>query len=469
MAYVFKRQLTDGQRNQNRNNSIYTRTLLGQSIHDNPVPEWTADRKYNPFVVFEDPGTGKLMGINKELLAYGWLALGVPGSGKTNLYNMILSRLLATQEENDIIIIFDTKGDYLKEFGNKIPERNRIVIGVGEEYRKITGVHNIFSEIMPRGKDGALVYALDSDTDALDIATQLFQEMGSEVQPIFPAMAEQLFAGILIYFMRTYWRTNPQKLNNKDLVAFISESKNEDLKKIFELDYMKDQRSCINYIDNKGPQTQGVSSYLSSVVKKMFIGPFAENNPSKEFSMQSVIHAGEKKVVFIEYDLKRGQAMAPMYGILIDRVFANALGRRGDNANNIYIFLDEMLLLPKLNHCANGLNFGRSQKVKVLCGLQNVAGVAEIYGEEGGKNILSSFQNLVTFKLADYDTRRFVVERLGGNYQNRSFPAQMENLHVQREGHTVEDWDLIHLGLGEAVVSLKDIDPFLFKMPEYKA
>lgn len=66
------------------------------------------------------------------------------------------------------------------------------MIGTGEEYRAITGYHNIFAEIMPRGLDGKLVYTTDSDTDALDLATQLFSAMKSETQPIFTAMAEQI-------------------------------------------------------------------------------------------------------------------------------------------------------------------------------------------------------------------------------------------------------------------------------------
>ena len=41
--------------------------------------------------------------------------------------------------------------------------------------------------------------------------------MQSESQPIFPAMAEQIVAGLLIYFMRRYWMSEPEKLNNEAL------------------------------------------------------------------------------------------------------------------------------------------------------------------------------------------------------------------------------------------------------------
>ena len=46
-------------------------------------------------------------------------------------------------------------------------------------------------------------------------------KMHSETQPIFPAMAEQIFAAVIVYFMRTYWRTDQTKLNNKELLQFF--------------------------------------------------------------------------------------------------------------------------------------------------------------------------------------------------------------------------------------------------------
>ena len=151
----------------------------------------------------------------------------------------------------------------------------------------------------------------------------------------------------------------------------------------------------------------------------------------------------------------------------MDSGLANALGGRETIRKNVYFIWDEMLLLPKLKHLSNGLNFGRSQGVKVLCGLQNVSGLADIYGEIGAKRVLASFQSVVAFRNSDYDTRRFLMERLGQNYTNTSFSAQQENINVQREGYTVEDWEILALKLGEAVVNLKNESPFFFTMPKY--
>ena len=317
MGYEYTNRAVAKCDRQNRNSGVYTRTLFGQSIHENPVPVWTASREQDPFVTLKDPVSGNKIGISKDMLSYGLVAFADPGGGKTNLLDIIVDRILVTQEDNDIMVILDTKGDYYREFGRRIPLHVCTVIGAGEEYRQITGCHNIFAEIMPRGQDGRLVYTKDSDVDALDISKQLFQKMNSETQPVFPAMAAQILAGVLIYFMRTYWRTDQKKLNNKELIGFLSGSTNAELKAVFEAAYMEDYRNCMDYIADKSHQTQGVNSYIGTILKEMFVGPFAESNPEKEFSMREIVTAPEKKVVFIEYDMKRGEALEPIYGVLI--------------------------------------------------------------------------------------------------------------------------------------------------------
>lgn len=455
--------------NVDRNGGIYTRALFGRNIRDNPVPEETADRRRGPFAVFQDPDSGKVIGLNKESLSLGCLAVAAPSGGKTNLFDMILSRLLTDMDNQDVIIIFDTKGDYLAEFGSRIPEEERVVIGSGWEYRKLTSYHNIFAEIMPRGADGKLVYTPDSDVDALEIAELFFQQMHSETQPVFPAMAEQIVAGIIIYFMRRYWREDQSRLNNQELIHFFQSMTTEELKAVFEEDYMEDYKSCISYISGKGTQTQGVNSYIGAILRKMFIGPFAMADPAREFSMMHILTGRKRTVVFIEYDLKRGNALAPMYGILIDQALKNALGGRGDTRKNVYLLLDEWALLPKLKYAADSLSFGRSQGVKVMAGIQNISAIEDLYGEAGARNILAGFQNIFAFRITDYHTRRFLVERLGENYQNISFSAQNESANIQYTGHTLEEWDLMELELGQAAVVLAGEAPFLFRFPRYCA
>ena len=125
-------------------------------------------------------------------------------------------------------------------------------------------------------------------------------------------------------------------------------------------------------------------------------------------------------------------------------------------------------MLPKIN-LDTALSFGRSQNVRILAGFQNIKAVEKIYGEAGGRDLLAGFQNIFAFKIADHDTRKFLIERSGENYQNISFSAQYDSVNIQKNGHTIEEWDIQSLGLGDAIILMEGKKPFLFKMPKYES
>lgn len=447
---------------------IYHKLIYGNRLVENPIPEETILKSNNPFVGFEDQHTKKMFGLNKYILSLGLLVLGAPGTGKTNFLNMIESRILYTLG-NNINIIFDTKGDYLREFGGKIPKDNLYIIGSGYEYRNITKYWNIFAEIMPRGRDGKLVYTFESDNDALEIASSLFSNLQSEVQPIFPTMAEQIVGAILVYLMRKFWRTDQSMLNNETLIKFFLKSTTDEIKCI--LNQMEDQRSCINYISAKqGAQNQGVLSYINAALRKIFIDSFAKSSfeGNREFSMRDIFKSGKKSVIFIEYDLIRGDTLSPIYSLLLDQALKFALGGREYHRQDLYLLIDECALLPKLKNLGNALSFGRAQGVKLICGIQNISSIEEIYGEAGAKNILAGFQSIVCFRLTDYESRQFIINRSGENFENINFSPQNDGINIQRSGHCIEDLDILRLEKGEAIITLaENPKPFLFKFPKY--
>ena len=101
MSYDFGQKRIESGSNEERNGGTYIKTILGESIGDIPVPVWTADKSRSPFVAFQDPKTQKIFGISREMLAYGLLSIGAPGTGKTNFFNMILERMLATMQQSN--------------------------------------------------------------------------------------------------------------------------------------------------------------------------------------------------------------------------------------------------------------------------------------------------------------------------------------------------------------------------------
>ena len=420
-------------------------------------------------MIITDPISKKSIGFSKYLLARGVLGIGAAGTGKTNL-NLILEKaILETMESDAVHLVFDPKGDYLKQVVKKVPVKNLFIISSDSRYRHISKYWNMFAEIMSRGSDGRLAYTPDCDEIAFELVSSFFQEMESETQPIFPAMAGQLLTAMIIYYISCHWRNQPYRLNNRDFLNFVYAQKGEDIKKILEMKGMERYRSCANYISGgqSGNQTQGVLSYLNSVLRKIFVGSFAEADSERSFSVREIFERNQKAVIVIVYDLMRGNTLGPIYKILLDLSLKYSLGLLNGKKRNYYLLIDEWGMVPKLNYMSIALSYGRSQGVKVICGIQNVSAIQKIYGEEEATAIMAGFQTLIGFRVADYPSRQYLMNHFGNNYQHYSYVDLNRNLHVQREGYSLEDWEILSLSCGQAAIYMVDEKPFFFQFPKY--
>lgn len=437
--------------------------LYGDDINKLAVPQRTASYAKNPKIVFRSPHN-LYFGMNDSVLSKHLLALGGIGCGKTNTFYYIIEALLNKMTDQDIMLIFDTKGDFFEKFyqhGNP----DHIVISNSPQYARISRYWDIFGEM----EDANGRFTKESELVAKEIAVQLFKGRESESQPFFSMAAGDLTGKVFTDFMRRY-ANNRAYLSNQELVSFL---KNADAKEYYKMtERNPDFRSARTYFgDPDKPMTAqalGVFSYINSMVSDLFLGVFAEKRNTRPFSMRKLVREKGKKVVFIEYDLSVGEVLGPIYRILIDLALKEALGRSRGVKGNVYVMIDEMKLVPNLIHIDDALNFGRSLGVKIFAGLQSINQLYDIYGEYRGKSLLAGFMNSFCFQTWDYESRKYVTDRFGENYSNISFRSMNDPINIQREGHTVEDWDVLNLDVGEAFVNLVGEKPFKFRFSNYE-
>ncbi len=102
---------------------------------------------------FEIPSNvNKSLFLSKEILSKHCLMLGSIGSGKSNLMFHVVKKIREHMTEDDCIIFFDSKGDYLERFCSS----QDAIIGNSEWVRgnDISGIHleqirywNVFSDL----------------------------------------------------------------------------------------------------------------------------------------------------------------------------------------------------------------------------------------------------------------------------------------------------------------------------------
>lgn len=437
--------------------SIGKTVLQGSTVSKNALPPMPV----NPALIFNGEFNGRRthFGVDEDLISKHMLLVGGTGCGKSTLFYHIIKQLKNKMTADDVMIIFDTKGDFQSRFYN--PSRD-CIIGNSSQYYQQSQRWNIFKEILADGWEDRQVIL-----NTQEICKAFFEERTkNNNNPFFPNAARDLLAAILITIVRLgsdckdFVREN---FYNNRIKEFLDSSSGEDLCDF--LDGFIDMRSVLSYIEGDSAQSQGVLAEMYSVVRDIFIGVFAEKGG---FSIRNFVRRKGGRTLFIEYDLSIGSVLTPVYKIMFDLALKEALGQT-KSKGNVYLICDEFKLLPNLQHIDDGVNFGRSLGVKVFAGLQSIEQLYEIYGQSRGKNLAAGFSSIIAFRANDVTTRSYITSLHGQNMVLEQY-RMMDNHTVEdkRIGNTVEDWDLNSLRVGEAIVGLPFAPPFRFYFEEYK-
>lgn len=409
---------------------------------------------------------GKQFCLGESNLFNHVLLLGSSRSGKTNALLQFAAQLSGLPDS--VCIIFDTKGDYKKQ--PRICRPGDIVL----EDSPGCPVWNVFSEITIDGTDDRLVQIY-----AREISEALFREQKNATNPFFYQAASDLFAGILRSFVYESI-VNPlewkQHLNNKSLKEFILSVDSKGLNELFLHcgKALPDLRNLSATYLGSGNNTQslGVLAELRMMMNRCFQGIFAlaPSAGRTVFSIMKLLRTMRRGNILIEYDIQRGASLTSVYSLLLDLAMKEALSPKRSHmrSSNLFFLLDELKLLPDLAHLEDALNYGRSNRVSVIAGLQDIHQLTASYGDKS-KVILSSFGSLIAMKLNDYDSRAFVSDICGRNLLlERMMGKDYLPIEQQRIGNVVEDWDLLALTTGQAIIKLpSQSTPFKFRFSKF--
>ena len=404
------------------------------------------------------------LNIKEDVLSKHSLIIGGTGSGKTKLFYHFVSQIKQRMTKNDVMIIFDTKGDYYSKFASA----GDIVVGNSPQFYDKSQKWNIFKEVLADGWEQKM-YLLNTQ----EICRSFFEESTKNTTNIFfPQAAADLLSALICSYIRAASEDVPPRgkssiaiehFYNDKLIEYLNNHTPSEI--CYTLSHFPENRAITSYIEGDSYQSQGVISELHSVTRKLLVGSFAEHGL---FSMREFVRNKGGRTLFIEYDMAIGKVLSPIYSVLFDLALKEALGRQSSNGN-VYLFCDEFRLFPLIQHIDDGVNFGRSLGVKIFAGLQSIEQLYEVYKKERGRNIAAGFSSVYAFKANDTSTRNFVKELFGKNITLEKYTNLDKNFESnRREGYTVEDWDLLSLKVGEAVVGLPFQKPFKMYFKEYK-
>lgn len=433
-----------------------TRLLYGNNLSQNIPPPPIAGAKVKLTGTFAEKPAA--FSLTDDTLSKHTMLIGGTGCGKTTLFYHFVSQIKRSMTNDDVMIIFDSKGDFYSKFFDPAID---LVIGNSRQYRGESKHWNIYKEVLADGWDER-----DFIINTQEVCKSFFEERTKNTtNAFFPNAARDLLAAVIVAFVREGIKDPDVKKEffyNHKLKEFLDIS---DTQMILDLlGDSPDANAVMSYISGENAQSQGVLSEMHSIIREILIGVFAERGV---FSMREFVRNKGNKTLFIEYDLSIGSTLTPVYRLMFDLALKEALGRN-KSQGNVYLICDEFKLLPHLRHIDDGVNFGRSLGVKVFTGVQSIEQLYEIYGQSRGRNIAAGFSSVYAFRANDVATRDYVTGLFGKNIVLERY-QRLDNqvTEEKRNGHTVEDWDMLDLRIGEAIVGLPFVKPFRFYFDMY--
>ncbi len=429
------------------------KVLYGSSVAYNQI----VTNNNSNFLKFDGEKDGKRSSftMSEDQLSKHLLMLGSTGSGKSTLFFQIIKQIKAQMTNDDVMIIFDSKGDYIQRFF----ENGDLYI---DNITDTSSKWNIFRDILADGSDDEHI-----KQNCNEICKSLFKErVKNTTNAFFPNAASDVLSSILLSLTRAGIQDKNIRIKmfyNNELRSLLDSCDENKVKAM--LASHKDLIAVNSYISYPGPQSQGVLSEMFSVVRDIFVGNFAKKG---NFSIRNFVRNKGGKTLFIEYDLAKGNSLTPIYRLCFDQALKEAMSRN-QKTGNVYLICDEFKLIPLLEHIEDGVNFGRSLGLKILAGIQSTEQLVDIYGKSRAMSIMAGFSTLISFRTNDMASREYVSNLYGKNlviedYQKSDFTMVEE----KRLGHTVEDWHQNSLPVGQAIVGLPFSQPFIFKFDDFR-
>jgi len=378
------------------------------------------------------------------------LYLGGIGTGKTVGMTALIRSIRDGMTDDDVIVVFDTKGDYYDVFYR--PGDAVIAATASSQYHGQVA-WNLFQEFrdLPAGRD--------VEDEIFEMGSGLFSKLIESAgdNAYFANAARDLFVALVTALYR-----DSDSRSNEDVRLLVGGMSITEMQAILDRPENNDLRGARNYIGKEGSNSAAATmAFMQQVIQESFRSAFGRPG---DFSIRRFLRAKKKSALFLEYDVASGDMLAPVFKTMLDVAMKEAMSRHR-SAGRVFFVMDEFALLPELTHLTNGLNFGRSLGLRFVVGTQNIRQVQQMYGHEMAASVLSAFGTVFSFRLYDGSSREFVRDRFGKNKKVTSFESEIRNkglVETTADGYVVEDWDLSALPVGTCVAALPDHPPVRF-------
>lgn len=302
------------------------------------------------------------------------LLAGSTNTGKSTAVNELLRCALA---RGDRAIVIDPNGHALARFARKGDmvlnpfDKRAPGWSIFNELRKPYDVERFAKSVIPDTGDA-------STQQWHGYAQQLFAETVRALTHEGETSTERLL----------YWLTQAPAAELKDLLAGSAAS---------------------------GLFEPGAEKALASTrfILSHHVGAFQYLRPG-EFSLRTWLESGNGNL-YITWREDMLATLRPLVSAWADILIASILPLPDDEPRPLWLVLDELASLERLNSLEAGLTKGRKRGLRVVAGLQSVSQFDALYGAHNAKTLRSCFRNVLALGCSNADphTAKEISDGLG--------------------------------------------------------
>jgi hypothetical protein len=316
------------------------------------------------------------------------LIMGSVGSGKTQTLWHLLNQVI---ERGDRAIIYDNKGEFTS----------------GIKKRALFAPWDARSFAWDIGRD-----CLDRH-DAREFAARWIQE--NEKDPMWSNASRAILTGLIVYLQVQHG----MQWGFRELADLIPEPLNR-IAGIIAIHNPEGLRS----VEEASKTTQGILINLSSSMSVIFdlAKAWGDVPSERRISLRKWLANKTKNKVLVLQGAANSADLTKAYVNAMISVVSAQVGSPSypnNSGRRIWVFLDELPQIGKIEHLGPLLEIGRSKGVRVVIGTQNVSQLQEIYGDKRVEAWTSMIGTSIYGKMAGGASANWVSQRIGSKVVER--------------------------------------------------
>lgn len=320
------------------------------------------------------------------------LVVGVSGTGKTNY---ILAQIAEWSKSGKSYVVTDIK-----------PE--------------IFGVLHANSVLQNYGYDAIVINPTDPNSTKYNLLDDIDDnDLGEVVKILVPAVgdtagfaltAQKILKGLILHL-----KSENGSVSLPAVYDFVNEHKRTD--KLFERIIEAGDDDASKLIkqarlagDNERFMSSSINTLLSSL--EFLDDPTIHHNmSSSDISLKDALKQ-PKTAVFLQFDQLYQSATATLYSATVTHIIRLLMSNYRER-DEVFLLFDELLNGGRLDMLTAKMNTMRSYKLPTFIYIQSLAGLYEKYGEMAGKNLMSSCDIKVCYRVNDNASAREFSELAG--------------------------------------------------------